>query len=74
MNAPRIKASDILQKAKNEIKITNLQKNFGYISTDSFNSMTYTLIKQYIENVSKECELAKILDVFDFHNSKIPSQ
>ena len=43
MNAPRIKASDILQKAKNEIKITNLQKNFAYISTDSFNSMIYIL-------------------------------
>ena len=74
MNAPPIKASDTLQKAKNEIKITNLQKNFAYISTDSFNSMIYTLIEQYIENVSKECELAKILDVFEFHSSKIRSQ
>ena len=73
MNTPPKKDSSLLQKAKNQIKITNIQKNSTYINTDLY-ILTYTLIGEYIENISKECELAKRFDALDFQNSLIPTQ
>ena len=73
MNAPRGKSSGTPQKVKKEKNNANIQKIFAFISTD-LDDPSISLITEYIENISKECEFAKKLYSFDIHECPIWAQ